>query len=208
MGRNQPATEDYVIVETPDDMYGYLSDDTPCSSFDLCDDVSYSIQLNMSICSDTSDISLQKWDEKTENSCDGEDLDEINAESKVITMPDSEKLNTGRSLISKDPSITVVNSSELGEKTESVNPTEPFETISMSRASNKKRRKKLKMMKKAQAASNAVKSLADQDLVKKSKKAKARGKKCPSLKKVKNIAVTCANESLATYRQEHGILNQ
>lgn len=217
MGRNQQEAEDYVIVETPHDIHGYLSDDTPCSSFDLCDDVSYSIQLDMSICSDASDISLQKFDQQTENSSCGEDLDESADEPKLINMPDSdhisssveEKLDTTRSIVCKDSTISVLNSNGREKKNESADHTEPRKTLSMSRASNKKRRKKLKMMKKAQAASNAAKCLAEQDhSMKKGKKSKNRVKNCSSSKKVENIAVACATKSLATYRQEHGIMNQ
>jgi hypothetical protein len=82
---------------------------------------------------------------------------------------------------------------------------------SISRTSNKKRRKKLKMLKKAQAAASAAIKLAENDQptgsAKKSKatlqpnqatqKAKSR-----LSKKASNIAVACATETMAAYREE------
>ncbi|KAG7356158.1 hypothetical protein IV203_000844 [Nitzschia inconspicua] len=88
-------------------------------------------------------------------------------------------------------------------------------TGSMSRTSNKKRRKKLKMLKKAQAAASAATKLAEKsknlsdaaDTVS-SKKTKGRQNhvapkiKPRSPKKPSNIAVACATETMAAYRQE------
>ena len=84
---------------------------------------------------------------------------------------------------------------------------------SMSRTSNKKRRKKLKMLKKAQAAANAAQQLAEkareaektasppkqQQRVTAHQKSKLRSS---SSKKVTNIAVACATETMAAYREE------
>lgn len=92
-------------------------------------------------------------------------------------------------------------------------------TSSISRTSNKKRRKKLKMLKKAQAAASASMKLAEKKgagttgscctstAIASSKKAKvllqqSQATKSRSSKKIANIAVACATESMAAYRQE------
>lgn len=81
----------------------------------------------------------------------------------------------------------------------------------LSRASNKKRRKKLKLMKKAQAAANAAQALSTRAMAKSSSAAKGKAKSTPkkntgaaraSSKRVANIAVACARETMATYRKE------
>ena len=85
----------------------------------------------------------------------------------------------------------------------------------LSRASNKKRRKKLKLMKKAIAAANATQALSERacaaarspdnqaqsKLAKKSKK-KSRTTGGRNTKRVANIAVACATETLSAYRKE------
>ena len=89
---------------------------------------------------------------------------------------------------------------------------------STSRTSNKKRRKKLKLQKKAQAAANAAQQLAEKQsenmsvastpMTSTSKPSKAGQNvlapksKLRSSKKVANIAVACATETMASYRQE------
>jgi hypothetical protein len=81
---------------------------------------------------------------------------------------------------------------------------------SISRASNKKRRKKLKLLKKAQAAEKfqqqvAFANLSSPSQGKVSKKFLKHSKKTPSRcgsKKVANIAVSCAMESMSSYRKE------
>ena len=87
----------------------------------------------------------------------------------------------------------------------------------MSRASNKKRRKKLKLMKKAIAAANAAQAMSERacstsrssdcqvtsKLKKKSKKkSRATGVTGGRNKRVANIAVACATETLSAYRKE------
>jgi hypothetical protein len=90
-------------------------------------------------------------------------------------------------------------------------------TGSLSRTSNKKRRKKLKLMKKAQAAANAANQLAGKHCdatgsappltssfssKPASKAAAVAHSKMRSSKKVSNVAVACATETMAAYRQE------
>lgn len=82
--------------------------------------------------------------------------------------------------------------------------------MNLSRASNKKRRKKLKLMKKAKAASSAAQNISARAAASSSKSMK--GKKVgasPSsssahrgTRKVANIAVACARETMAAYRNE------
>jgi len=82
-------------------------------------------------------------------------------------------------------------------------------SVSISRTSNKKRRKKLKMLKKAQAAEkfqqqaallNISQGKISKKLLKQSKK-QATPPRCAS-KKVANIAVSCALETMSSYRKE------
>jgi hypothetical protein len=89
-------------------------------------------------------------------------------------------------------------------------------TSSMSRTSNKKRRKKLKMLKKAQAAASAALKIAEknQEIVALTSSGSSNQSievfqnkggpkiKSRSSKKIANIAVACATESMAAYREE------
>ncbi|KAL3906450.1 MAG: hypothetical protein SGARI_004003 [Bacillariaceae sp.] len=87
-------------------------------------------------------------------------------------------------------------------------------STSISRTSNKKRRKRLKMMKKAQAAACAAQHLAEKQRemaaatsASSSKQQAGTAKKATkssrySSKKVANIAVACATETMAAYRKE------
>lgn len=76
----------------------------------------------------------------------------------------------------------------------------------LSRASNKKRRKKLKLMKKAQAAANAAEALAARTAamskMHQAKKIIPASTSRTTSRKVANLAVACARETMATYRQE------
>lgn len=76
----------------------------------------------------------------------------------------------------------------------------------LSRASNKKRRKKLKLIKKAQAAANAAEALAARTAavskMNQAKKIIPAPTSRSTSRKVANIAVACARETMATYRQE------
>jgi hypothetical protein len=81
--------------------------------------------------------------------------------------------------------------------------------LTMSRASNKKRRKKLKMTKKTQAAMNAAEALSRKPNQANSPSPTMPGKSpkqsqttASRLNKTPNLAVACATETLASYRQE------
>lgn len=83
--------------------------------------------------------------------------------------------------------------------------------VTLSRTSNKKRRKKLKLMKKAQAAANAAHLLSGRSVDGNNDKQANKGKKTTSpsagpgrsaSRKIANIAVVCARETMASYRHE------
>ena len=141
-------------------------------------------------------------------------------------LEDSSKTNT--SVEPKEPAKTKakpaqkeikVHTFSIGvstKKDESTNSKGTGSMSGMSRTSNKKRRKKLKMLKKAQAAANAAQQLAEKaqeaettettepgtsskQLVQEQQKAKLRSS---NTKKVTNIAVACATETMAAYRNE------
>mmetsp|Transcript_3676 Transcript_3676/g.5410 ORF Transcript_3676/g.5410 Transcript_3676/m.5410 type:complete len:298 (+) Transcript_3676:85-978(+) len=92
------------------------------------------------------------------------------------------------------------------------NEVENKEKIGGSRLSNKKRRKKMKLMKKAAAAATAAAALAEmkvdpppaiqQNSVISRPKSKSRSKSKRKGQR-SNIAVVCATESIAQYRDEH-----
>ena len=99
----------------------------------------------------------------------------------------------------ENPSVTTSTSTASSKKT----------SVSISRTSNKKRRKKLKMLKKTQAAEkfqqqaallNISQGKISKKMLKQSKKQATppRG----ASKKVANIAVSCAIESMSSYRKE------
>jgi len=116
-----------------------------------------------------------------------------------------------------------------GRSDPSANPTKKEDlstkgTVSMSRTSNKKRRKKLKLLKKAKAAASAAQrhaekakdatttpTLSSSSMESSSSKqsravvqhqATTTKAKLRSTKKVTNVAVACATESMAAYREE------
>lgn len=81
--------------------------------------------------------------------------------------------------------------------------------VSISRTSNKKRRKKLKLLKKAQAADKFQQQAAllnmtggkiNKKLIKQSKKQQTPSR--VTSKKVANVAVSCALETMSSYRKE------
>ena len=89
----------------------------------------------------------------------------------------------------------------------------PKAPVMMSRASNKKRRKKLKMMKKAQAAQHAAEALKSRNVstddssnTPKPSSGKKSTKQATIMssrsKKSTNLAVVCATQTLAAYKQE------
>lgn len=80
-------------------------------------------------------------------------------------------------------------------------------STNLSRASNKKRRKQLKLMKKAQAATSAAQVLSARAAatakgIKGKKVAASPSSSNLSSRKVANLAVACARETMASYRNE------
>ena len=209
----QIESEDYIMVEIQHalEMRDDLSDD---DSYDYCDDVC-SIQSSdqtPSICSEALGSVL------TVPSVLLKDLDEAH-EAAALAIKDSEeeKSVTSPPSVANGDSPTVVtdvtiekkkSSGSLPKKNEA-----PAKKPSLSRTSNKKRRKQLKMMKKAQAAENAAKALAEKkarseakaiDLPKMPKKSTAKAKKATNSGRIKRVHphVACATETLAAYREE------
>jgi hypothetical protein len=138
-------------------------------------------------------------------------------ESKCLE--DSGKNNT--SVEPKEPAKTQANPAQneinshifsIGVTTKKDGSTNSKGTGSMSRTSNKKRRKKLKMIKKAQAAASATQQLAEKAREAETTEAVTSLKQLPqqqqktklrsSNKKMTNIAVACATETMAAYREE------
>ena len=226
------STDDYIIVDQPDEMRDDFSDD---ESYDYCDDIYsfHSTAQSMSTSSSTSDNIIpsdvivtdssvaaeEEFDDTPSNEDAAQitvpsvlmkDLDEAHAAAKLARISDLE-----RSVVS-----TLSHSKSVDEESRDIAPTKnaPIEpskkeksgAMNLSRTSNKRRRKKLKLMKKAQAAANAASALAEKAIAdaqgcaapQKSTKSKTKTPGCRSSKKVANIAVVCATETLSAYRNE------
>lgn len=199
-------------------------------SYVYCDDVSHTssplISTGFSHCSTTltSDI---VWDDSTMIVSDGEDEREdddiTNLPKKVeILMPKCEqpKDDNVRPIKNSTENSKKVTISEETQKEIEQRTSSTQGQMVKSRMSNKKRRKKMKLMKKAAAAAAAAEALAqaeanknsesssDSDHVEESRSRQVKKSK----KKVQttsspnaNLAVTCATESLADYRDKHNI---
>ena len=186
------------------------SDEFSISSFDLCDE-----ELT-----DSEDMDFE---------IDGQismDIDMGPKSPDIDTDPVSENLNASLHLElcpSASASVCTETMFETLKDTTSSNASGkvPSKEPSHSRLSNKKRRKKLKKQKKAAAAAAAAEALASQT---KQKKAANASRAVPTLtmpvssptplpsspstrKKAASIAVLCAAQSLAQYRQEVGVAN-
>jgi len=118
-----------------------------------------------------------------------------------------------KSIPGKDRTEKAEKNSSDDKGTSSINKKVVAAPVSKSRASNKKRRKKLKLLKKAKAAENfqqqaafAIQCAASQG--KASKKLKHAKKQNPTVqscrisRKVSNVAVSCAIQSMSKYREE------
>ncbi len=91
-----------------------------------------------------------------------------------------------------------------------------IDILNSSRTSNKKRRKKLKLLKKAQAAASAAHKLSERSIETMKMPKAHTGGNYPQLqalriraspsrgssKKIANIAVVCAKETMSAYREE------
>jgi hypothetical protein len=159
------------------------------------------------------------------------DLDDAHAAAKLAQIPDSEQRSDASTFSGARSSIHDLSGMDvdardetMGEARDSQNGADQPNhqdhdvynlklTTKLSRCSNKKRRKKLKLMKKAVAASTAALALSDRGAsrpvaksspspptppkIKSAKPTTAR-----STKRVANIAVACATETLSSYREE------
>lgn len=153
------------------------------------------------------------------------DLDDAHAAAKLAQIPDLEQRSGARSSIHDLSTMEVDGRDEImgdagDPKNETDQPNQQDDdvydlksTTSLSRCSNKKRRKKLKLMKKAIAVSSAALSLSDRGGARPATKSSPSPPMPPKLKNAKpstrrsskrvaNIAVACATETMSSYREE------
>lgn len=211
----QNVGHDFIMVPQPDDMRDDLLDD---DSYDYCEGV-YSFQSiaqTMSTCSGVAENVIPKdvivtvdcdmMEDSEDAHCNDElnhisvpsvlmkDLDEAHAAAELVRISDSEQRSVASTL--------------TGHTFDDVKKVQNAQPVHLSRASNKKRRKQLKLMKKAQAAANAVQTLEEKAnraanfAPEKAFKSKGKPLGSRSPKKIANIAVVCATETLSAYRQE------
>jgi hypothetical protein len=182
--------------------------DDDYDSYDYCEDV-YSLvstEQTLSICNEDMDLLDLKEDMiLTVPSMLLKDLDEAHAAAKLVQLVDSEQRSVASTLSyaqSIDPS---------GESRGDFVSSTKDDAVTMSRISNKKRRKKLKIMKKAAATASAAQALSERARaaawakLASAQKVRQETKKqtgSRSSKKVANIAVACAAETISSYRQE------
>jgi hypothetical protein len=197
------------MVLQPDEIRDDLSDD---DSYDYCEDV-YSLHSTgqtMSTGAEATDNLLHKDMVLTVPSVLMQNLDEAHAAAELAQIPDLEQLGDDNSEVSSTTSVQERDdvSSHVEKDWEQKPVTQPAAST-MSRASNKKRRKKLKLMKKALAAESAAQLLSERarsatksSSPPKSQKLKSWTTGVRSSKKVANIAVACATETYAAYREE------
>jgi len=199
-------SDDFVLVQRPDQMsFDLMGDDY--ESYDYCEDV-YSLvstEETLSVCNeDTELLDLKEDMILTVPSMLLKDLDEAHAAAKLVQLVDSEQ----RSVAS---TLSHAQSTDAdGESRDDCVSSTKDDAVTTSRISNKKRRKKLKMMKKAATAS-AAQALSERARTAawtqhaSAQKARQETKKptgSRSSKKVANIAVACAAETISSYRQE------
>eukprot|EP00568_Trieres_chinensis_P001202 CAMPEP_0183309516 /NCGR_PEP_ID=MMETSP0160_2-20130417/25388_1 /TAXON_ID=2839 ORGANISM="Odontella Sinensis, Strain Grunow 1884" /NCGR_SAMPLE_ID=MMETSP0160_2 /ASSEMBLY_ACC=CAM_ASM_000250 /LENGTH=322 /DNA_ID=CAMNT_0025473557 /DNA_START=78 /DNA_END=1046 /DNA_ORIENTATION=- len=194
------------------EMKSGIDAEPPCEAKKMCEADVTDVDVSM-------DISEAKMDTEAEAeptrpvSCK---VDGTNAENPVKKNDDCGEENLN---------LRSCSSSEKKESTTKKLKSVPTVTISpkaqpgpASRLSNKKRRKKVKMLKKAAAAAAATVALTQQQSgtvtppsptpenstkQPRNKVAKNRTKQKPS--HIGNLAVSCATESLSSYRQEHNL---
>lgn len=153
------------------------------------------------------------------------DLDEAHAAAALARVSDVSELIESTSVSTKDTPVqepeesddrsiqkTIIDdtnpleASQSNARAESKAAAAAIAANNLSRASNKKRRKKLKLIKKAQAAANAAEALAARTAavskMNQAKKIIPAPTSRSTSRKVANIAVACARETMATYRQE------
>ena len=198
-------SDDFVLVQRPDQMSFDLTGDD-YDSYDYCEDVYslVSMEETMSVCNEDMELDLKEAMILTVPSMLLKDLDEAHAAAKLVQLVDSEQ----RSVASTLSHVQSIDAD--GESRDDCVSSTKDDAVTTSRISNKKRRKKLKMMKRAATAS-AAQALSERARVAtwaqhaSSQKARQETKKptgSRSSKKVANIAVACAAETISCYRQE------
>jgi hypothetical protein len=157
------------------------------------------------------------------------DLDDAHAAAKLAQIPDSEQRSDASTFSGARSSIHDLSMMDVDARDETFEEAgdskngadQPNQqdhvydlkiTTNLSRCSNKKRRKKLRLMKKAVAASTAALALSDRvtrPVTKSSpspptppKLKNAKPTTARSSKRVANMAVACATETLSSYREE------
>jgi hypothetical protein len=201
-------SDDFVFVQHAEQMSFDLKDDDD-DSYDYCEDVysQVSIEQTLSVCNKDMELPDLKEDMiLTIPSMLLKELDEAHAAAKFVQLVDSEQRSVASAL-----SYYAQSTHPYGESRDDCVSSTKDDTVTMSRISNKKRRKKLKMMKKAASTAHAAQALSERARAvawaqhASAQKARQETKKPtgsrPS-KKVANIAVACAAETLSSYRQE------
>ena len=219
--------DDFVMIEDTDHMSLDDHDDDDDDSYDYCEDAYSLVTTEQS--DDDASVTMELPDVQEDvilnvPSVLLKDLDEAHAAAKLCRG--GEHRSIASSVVSVTPDSMEIEqpepSSSAGKKKGSKSSTatrmedaKPHATGSTSRTSNKKRRKQLKLMKKAKAAAAAARQLEEKARAatatvskpseSSSKASTMKKNKAPgarSSKKVANIAVACATETLASYRQE------
>lgn len=207
---------------TKDDTRNRPSDDFWMNSFDLCDEefADMDIEIDGPIDMDLDDIDPKSHNVIAETIAGpGADADAINSDSLHLEL--SQCPSASASVCTEtmfDTLLTDANSVIASNGTVSDD-----KQTTHSRLSNKKRRKKLKKQKKAAAAAAAAEALASKQSQNKTCSTVAPSPATSfalpvsipvsltltpkSRKKAASIAVLCAAQSLAQYRQEIGIAN-
>lgn len=210
---NSFEIEDDESYDCCDDVLSLKSMERPCLS--VCSDTLKTLSEEITECAPVPSIIMQDLDDAHEAaqlaSMDDDEGGERSLPGNHTTTSECAKQNQAES---NDNSDNV----EVGDKIRSISSGSPSKacdddiTPAMSRISNKKRRKKMKLMKKAAAAAAAAAALSEMTLSgramsKPSKVAapKKKSKGNPSRfqsKRVANIAVACATESISAYKDE------
>jgi hypothetical protein len=224
------SSEDYIMVHQPDEMRDDLSDDDSYDYCEDVYSL-HSTAQSMSTCSGAAEnvvpkdvivtVSKGLMEDLDDTHAAAElahisvpsvlmkDLDEAHAAAELARIPDLEQRSVASALSCSKSAHPATDKVVCDEATSKIGK-DVQDALTLSRASNKKRRKTLKLMKKAQAAASAAQSLSEKARAaarsnlcpQKASKSKMRQPGSRSSKKVANIAVACATETLSAYREE------
>lgn len=215
---------DYVLVERENNDGNIVVDE---DTYDYCDDVVSMLSVehpsSLSICSDLPSVDPTVFDVDPTKEVKpeprprlisfGNEEDEAQIRSerfqasvKTLDEQDSQEGSSGESTVSSMAESNAEKTAIELEKNEPIAekqvPSKPMDTVG-SRLSNKKRRKKLKLMKQAAAAAAAAAALSGAFVPPPpSAKPRKAPKTTRSKKKISNVAVACATESMEAYRLE------